>query len=111
LFATNQAGFFWSKDMSDWKFVYGSFQRNQQMTIMCSSSLGCKRHLILCRFYLEKIIQSGKPMTQNQVNGCAMLIKQCRQHGILPFFKTMIKKYICTMAQAENCRLLGRSRL
>ena len=27
LFATNQAGFFWSKDMSDWKFVYGSFQR------------------------------------------------------------------------------------
>jgi xylan 1,4-beta-xylosidase len=28
LFATNQAGFFWSKDLSDWKFVYGSFQRN-----------------------------------------------------------------------------------
>ena len=28
LFATNQAGFFWSKDMSDWNFVYGSFQRN-----------------------------------------------------------------------------------
>lgn len=27
LFATNQAGYFWSKDMSDWKFVYGSFQR------------------------------------------------------------------------------------
>lgn len=27
LFATNQAGFFWSKDMSDWNFVYGSFQR------------------------------------------------------------------------------------
>ncbi|MDN3673669.1 discoidin domain-containing protein [Flavobacterium branchiarum] len=27
LFATNQAGFFWSKDMSNWEFVYGSFQR------------------------------------------------------------------------------------
>lgn len=27
LFATNQAGFFWSKEMSDWNFVYGSFQR------------------------------------------------------------------------------------
>ena len=27
LFATNQACFFWSKDMSDWNFVYGSFQR------------------------------------------------------------------------------------
>lgn len=28
LFATNQAGFFWSKDLSDWHFVYSSFQRN-----------------------------------------------------------------------------------
>ncbi|WP_281239439.1 discoidin domain-containing protein [Flavobacterium praedii] len=36
LFATNQAGFFWSKDMSDWKFVYGSFQRNPSDDDQCA---------------------------------------------------------------------------
>ena len=27
LFSTNQAGFFWSKDLTKWEFVYASFQR------------------------------------------------------------------------------------
>ncbi|MEG2101690.1 MAG: xylosidase, partial [Flavobacterium sp.] len=36
LFATNQAGFFWSKDMSDWKFVYGSFQRKPADDDQCA---------------------------------------------------------------------------
>lgn len=38
LFATNQAGFFWSKDMSDWNFVYGSFQRNPGDDDQCAPS-------------------------------------------------------------------------
>lgn len=36
LFATNQAGYFWSKDMSDWKFVYGSFQRKPADDDQCA---------------------------------------------------------------------------
>ncbi|GIQ59958.1 family 43 glycosylhydrolase [Flavobacterium collinsii] len=36
LFATNQAGYFWSKDMSDWKFVYGSFQRRPADDDQCA---------------------------------------------------------------------------
>lgn len=36
LFATNQAGFFWSKDMSDWNFVYGSFQRQPDDDDQCA---------------------------------------------------------------------------
>lgn len=36
LFATNQAGFFWSKDLSDWNFVYGSFQRKPSDDDQCA---------------------------------------------------------------------------
>jgi xylan 1,4-beta-xylosidase len=36
LFATNQAGFFWSKDLSDWNFVYGSFQRQAADDDQCA---------------------------------------------------------------------------
>ncbi|MFV8325026.1 family 43 glycosylhydrolase [Flavobacterium sp. ZS1P14] len=38
LFATNQAGFFWSKDMSNWEFVYGSFQRQPHSSDICCPS-------------------------------------------------------------------------
>ncbi len=36
LFGTNQAGFFWSKDMSNWEFVYGSFQRRPADDDQCA---------------------------------------------------------------------------
>lgn len=36
LFATNQAGFFWSKDLADWNFVYGSFQRQPTDDDQCA---------------------------------------------------------------------------
>src|SRR6187431_2196009 len=38
LFATNQAGSFWSKDLSDWNFVYGSFQRKPGDDDQCAPS-------------------------------------------------------------------------
>jgi hypothetical protein len=38
LFATNQAGFFWSKDLSNWNFVYGSFQRKPGDDDQCAPS-------------------------------------------------------------------------
>ncbi len=38
LFATNQAGFYWSKDMSNWEFVYGSFQRHPHSSDICCPS-------------------------------------------------------------------------
>lgn len=38
LFATNQAGYFWSNDLSDWNFVYGSFQRNPYDDDQCAPS-------------------------------------------------------------------------
>jgi xylan 1,4-beta-xylosidase len=38
LFATNQAGYFWSHDLSDWNFVYGSFQRNPSDDDQCAPS-------------------------------------------------------------------------
>jgi xylan 1,4-beta-xylosidase len=38
LFATNQAGFFWSKDMSEWHFVYSSFQRKPADDDQCAPS-------------------------------------------------------------------------
>ncbi|MDQ6529166.1 family 43 glycosylhydrolase [Flavobacterium sp. LHD-85] len=48
LFATNQAGFFWSKDMSNWDFVYGSFQRQPHSSdICCPSALEIKDTLFL----------------------------------------------------------------
>lgn len=36
LFATNQAGFFWSKDLATWNFVYSSFQRNPSDDDQCA---------------------------------------------------------------------------
>lgn len=36
LFATNQAGFFWSKDMANWNFIYGSFQRKPSDDDQCA---------------------------------------------------------------------------
>jgi xylan 1,4-beta-xylosidase len=38
LFATNQAGYFWSKDLSDWNFIYGSFQRKPGDDDQCAPS-------------------------------------------------------------------------
>jgi xylan 1,4-beta-xylosidase len=38
LFATNQAGFFWSNDLSNWNFVYGSFQRKPGDDDQCAPS-------------------------------------------------------------------------
>jgi hypothetical protein len=107
LFATNQAGFFWSKDMSDWKFVYGSFQRNQQMTTMCTSSLGCKRYLILCRFYLEK----DHPIWKTDDPKSGQWLRHVDK-AMLPTWDPAIfqdddkKVYMYYLVQAENCRLL-----
>jgi len=38
LFATNQAGYFWSNDLSNWNFVYGSFQRKPFDDDQCAPS-------------------------------------------------------------------------
>lgn len=38
LFATNQAGYFWSNDLSNWNFVYGSFQRKPSDDDQCAPS-------------------------------------------------------------------------
>lgn len=36
LFATNQSGFYWSKDLGEWNFVYSSFQRNPDDDDLCA---------------------------------------------------------------------------
>lgn len=36
LFATNQSGFYWSKDLGDWNFVYSSFQRLPSDDDLCA---------------------------------------------------------------------------
>jgi len=36
LFCTNQSGFFWSKDLGDWHFVYSCFQRKPDEDDLCA---------------------------------------------------------------------------
>ncbi|MBK7213069.1 MAG: discoidin domain-containing protein [Bacteroidales bacterium] len=36
LFCSNQSGFYWSKDLGNWNFIYSSFQRNQDQDDLCA---------------------------------------------------------------------------
>ena len=53
LFATNQAGFYYSKDLSNWEFVFAGFQRYPEDDDLCAPAAFRKwRYLVLYRFYL-----------------------------------------------------------
>lgn len=53
LFATNQAGFYYSKDLSNWEFVFAGFQRYPEDDDLCAPGRFRKwRYLVLYRFYL-----------------------------------------------------------
>jgi len=38
LFCSNQSGFYWSKDLGEWHFVYSAFQRNPDQDDLCAPS-------------------------------------------------------------------------